>query len=572
MLKFVRPRALPLAAAVACSLIAAGAAAIYAVLVGPLLRALLQEKPLELFGQSLEGRALLIQLPLFLFAVALIKALAQAAQGGLMQAATAEAMARLRRGLYEKLLSFSPGELEAEHSGALLSRFSSDVAALEFSVGQALASYVKDGLQIVTLLGVCLAIDGKLFVLGFVFLPLSVIPVSRFAKGVKRLATRTQTSLSSLTELSSDLLQNLAVVRAFDGGPRLLTRFDREQGRYLADMKRSLFLRGAFTPTLELLGIAGAAAAIGFGARAIATDPELAGRLLSFLAASLLLYQPLKSISGTFAMVKQGEAAAERLFSLLDRPLPSDEGRPCSPLTGDLRFEGLTVRYGERHALSGVTFTVRAGEKVALVGASGAGKSTLFSALLRFVEPASGLVRWDGEPLQMFSRSSVRARLGWVPQEPFLFSGTIRENLSLGGRVASDAELWEALERAGAKGFVASLPAGLDAPLGEKGSGLSGGQKQRLSIARAFLRAPSVLLLDEPTSALDAATEREVETGLAALMQGRTALVIAHRLATVRNADRIVVLDAGRVVEEGRHEELLARGGRYAQLCETLSS
>jgi len=219
-----------------------------------------------------------------------------------------------------------------------------------------------------------------------------------------------------------------------------------------------------------------------------------------------------------------------------------------------------------REGMRGVSLTVPAGARVALVGASGAGKTTLFSVLLGFLPTSGGTVRWDGMPMAELKPSSVRAQMAWVPQEPVLFSGTVRHNLLLGRPEASDAEVWEALGLAHAEDFVRSLPAGLDEPVGERGSRLSGGQRQRLALARAFLRRPSLLLLDEPTSALDAASEAAVGAGLAELMKGRTVLVIAHRLSTVRDADLIVVLDAGRVVESGTHAELVARQGRYAQL------
>jgi subfamily B ATP-binding cassette protein MsbA len=209
---------------------------------------------------------------------------------------------------------------------------------------------------------------------------------------------------------------------------------------------------------------------------------------------------------------------------------------------------------------------VQAGEHVALVGPSGAGKSSAVSLLLGHSLPSGGSLTWDGAALTSFSRHSLRARIAWVPQEPVLLSGTVRENLLLGKADATDAQLWTALERAHAVDFVKALPAGLEEDVGERGSRLSGGQRQRLAIARAFLKEPSLLILDEPTSALDAASEAEVQAGLEELMKGRTTLVIAHRLATVRHADRIVVMDEGQVVESGRHDELIARGGAYTRL------
>jgi subfamily B ATP-binding cassette protein MsbA len=380
-------------------------------------------------------------------------------------------------------------------------------------------------------------------------------------------ATRSQASLGALTSLTSEQLQNLPVVQAYGGVPRALATFDTEADRYLGEMRRSLFLRGAFSPTVEMLGIVGVALVVTWGARAVAAEPALAGRLLSFIAAALLLYQPVKSLSGTLSQVLTGLVAAERLFAIADEPAPPDEGRDAGPLSRALVLEDVRATYPDgREGLRGVSLTAQAGARVALVGSSGAGKTTLFSVLLGFLPTSGGGVRWDGVPLPELKPSSVRAQMAWVPQEPVLFSGTVRHNLLLGRPEANDAELWEALARAHAEDFVRALPGGLDEPVGERGSRLSGGQRQRLALARAFLRRPSLLLLDEPTSALDAASEAAVGAGLAELMKGRTVLVIAHRLSTVRDADLIIVLEAGRVVESGTHAELVARQGRYTQL------
>ncbi|HEX8438339.1 ABC transporter ATP-binding protein [Archangium sp.] len=567
LLGYLRPYRRLLVAGVGASLVTAVATSAYAWLVGPLLRAVLTGAPVELAGLTLPSTRLLGLLPLMVVAVAAVKATAAFFQGGWMQRLGQRVMADLRGFLYSRLLAQPPAFFERQHSGELLTRFTADVPLVEFAVTQALTSYVKDGLQILALLTTCFLIDAKLFLLTFVVMPLTVLPVRSFARSLKKVANRSQTSLGALTALTAEQLQALPVVQAYGGAPRALGAFEAESARYLREMRRSLFLRGAYSPTVEVMGILGVAVAVAWGARAVSVDPALSGRLLSFIAAALLLYQPVKSLSGTLSQVITGLVSAERLFALADAPVAPDEGEEAPPLTRALELEGVRATYPDgREALRGVDVTVPAGARVALVGASGAGKTTLFSVLLGFVPPSGGTLRWDGTPLSRLKPSSVRARMAWVPQEPILFSGSVRHNLLLARPEATDAELWEALRLAHGEDFVRALPGGLDEPVGERGARLSGGQRQRLVLARAFLRRPSVLLLDEPTSALDAQSEAAVSAGLAALMKGRTVLVIAHRLSTVRDADLIVVLDAGQVVEAGTHAELVARGGRYAQL------
>ncbi|MGE6756931.1 ABC transporter ATP-binding protein [Corallococcus interemptor] len=567
LLGYLSPYRRLLLAGTLASLTAAAATSAYAWIVGPLLRAVLTGAPVTVAGMTLAPEVLLSRLPLLVVAVALVKATAQFLQGGLMQRLGQRVMADLRGFLYGRLLAQPPAFFEQRHSGEIVSRFTSDVPLVEFSVTQALSSYVRDGLQIVALLATCFLIDAKLFLFTFVVVPVTVVPVSRFARSLKKVATRSQANLGALSAITAEQLQNLPVVQAYGTVPRALESFDAEAEAYLSEMRRSLFIRGAFSPTVELLGIVGVAVAVAWGARAVSLDPTLAGRLLSFMAAALLLYQPVKSLSGTLSQVLTGLAAAERLFSLADAPVPPDVGQEAPPLSRALELSGVRATYSDgREALKGVDLTIPAGARVALVGPSGAGKTTLFSVLLGFLPASGGEVKWDGVPLSSLKASSVRAQLAWVPQEPVLFSGTVRHNLRLGQPDATDDALWEALRLAHAEDFVRALPGGLDEPVGERGSRLSGGQRQRLALARAFLRRPSLLLLDEPTSALDATSEAAVGAGLQALMKGRTVLVIAHRLSTVRDADLIAVVEGGQVVEAGTHEQLLALRGRYARL------
>lgn len=567
LLGYARPFRAEIGLAVVAAVIAAVAGALYAYLVGPLLKAVLTELPVHVGPLRLDSGDRVWRLPLAVVGLAALKAAAQLLHQGWMQSAGQKVMANLRRDLYARLLTLPPKFFEARHSGELLSRFTADVAQVEFALTQALASYVKDTFQVAALLITCLAIDARLFLLAFVLLPGAGLPVARFARSLRRVTTRAQSSLGKLTELAAEQLHNLPVIQAYRALPRTLQHFERDQLAYLTTMRRSLFLRGAISPALEVLGVTGVALAVAVGARAVSVEPALAEKLMSFFAAAMLMYQPVKSLSGTFSSVVQAVGASERLFEIADEPALQEVGEAAAPLGHVLSFEGVRASYdGLREVLRGATFEVRAGKRVALVGRSGAGKTTLFSILLRFVTPTGGRVTWDGIELSRLGPASLRDQLAWVPQEPVLFSGTVRHNLLLGRPEASEAELWDCLRRSHAEDFVRRFPLGLEQPVGERGAMLSGGQRQRLAIARAFLRRPSVLLLDEPTSALDAESEREVQAGIAELMQGRTTLVIAHRLSTARQSDLIYVVQDGEVVERGTHDELLAASRRYALL------
>jgi ATP-binding cassette, subfamily B, bacterial MsbA len=544
----------------------------YAWLVGPALRFLLTGGAAGISWLSGlrhidRGRALFL-LPAALVLVALVKGASYLAQFYWMGQFGQRTTAALRRSLFDALLAQSPSQLGNRLRGDLLSRFSSDVRAVETAAIYTVGSYVRDGIQVLVLVGVALAADWRLALAALVCVPLAVLPVSALTRAVLRRTREGQARLGTLAGQAQELLSGIRTVQAYGAEAAETRRFSERAGLLARALSRAAWARSAVPALTEVLAAGAVAGALAWAGTAAGVPPE---RLVSLLAALLLLYQPAKDLGRTTQFATQAAAASERLFEVLDTVHPvadSPRARPAPPLRRGIALAGVEVRYGDRPALRGLDLTLPVGEVTALVGPSGGGKSTVVSLLLRFVRPSRGVLLWDGEDMDDFSAASLRAQTALVTQDPLLFSGSVRENLLLARPLASDAEVQRAGELAHAEDFVRRLPQGWDTPLGEQGLGLSGGQRQRLALARAVLRDAALLVLDEATSNLDPESEREVQQALREVLRGRTALVVAHRLSTVVEADCIHVLDGGRVVERGRHGELLALGGAYARLWE----
>jgi len=589
LLKFVTPYRGRFVGALACMVVYAVGNSAYATLIGPILSFLFTGEARSVgsvgkflpegvgVAETLAGadRAQVLALiPLVMVAVSLVKGVAAFGQFYLMGMLGQRVVADLRRRLFEHLLTLSPGFYSRRHSGDLMSRFSADVGAVEVAITNSIASYFRDGLTVVVMLITCFVIDWRMSLVVFCAVPITLVPVIRLAKRLKRATTQGQASIGQIAEMVQESISGIRVVQAFGMERWEARRFGEANGRWLSIQRKSFLVRAFTSPLMEVMAAAGLATAIAWVGPKILSGEFDSAKIISFLGAVMLLYQPVKQLGRVGQMALQGAAASERIFEILDTPSAVvDAGTgTLAPFAEAIRYQGVKFTYGEVPVLHGLDLTIKKGEVVALVGGSGGGKSTVANLLPRFWDPTAGRLTIDGRDVREVTLQSLRAQVALVTQDTVLFNDTIRANIAYGRPELSPADVERAARMAQAHDFIMAQPNGYDTVIGEKGTNLSGGQRQRLAIARAFLKDAPILVLDEATSALDAEAEREVQRSLEDLMGlggaagHRTTLVIAHRLSTIRNADKIVVLSKGHVVETGRHEELLARGGEYARL------
>jgi ABC-type multidrug transport system fused ATPase/permease subunit len=435
-----------------------------------------------------------------------------------------------------------------------------------------------DGIEqgLVSLLQV-LGVGAFLFWLNPVVALWATIPVPLLAVGAWIYSTKGRDRYRNQREAASDLnallhdnISGIRQIKAYAAEKEELDRFNHFSHLLRVANLRMMKWWAIYSPSMSLLRMCGSVLVLAFGGMAVMRGELSHGEFISFLLFLSLFYEPIDRLNSLNQMVLSGRAAADRVFEIMDTDdeihAKSGELLP-SVVRGHVCFDKVSFSYQEQATLTDVSIEAQPGQMVALVGPTGAGKTTVLSLLARFYESSGGRITLDGIDLSQLSKASLRDRMAYVTQEAFLFNGTVRENLQLAHREADDATMWQALEAAHAASFVRDLPEGLDTNVGERGVKLSGGEKQRLSIARALLKNAPILLLDEATASVDSETERLIQQALDHLMENRTSFVIAHRLSTIQNADRIYVLDAGRVVEQGTHDELLSLGGKYAELC-----
>ena len=561
LLDFLKPYRGRVALAMACMVVLAACTAATAWALQPALDEALSGKNSEL----------IYLIPLLVIVLYIIKGVAYYGQATLMGHVGQRVIYDLRNRIYDQLTDQSLEFFAHRKVGEMLARISYDVTLVQAAVSTSVTALMRDSVSIVFLLGVVFYQEWMLAVIAMLVFPLVIYPIARFGRKMRHASFDGQVSMGEMSSLIEETVGGIRVVKAFGMEAYERGRFHRLTGDFFKHQLRMIRVHALSFPIMELLAGFGIAGVLLYGGMRVASGETTPGTLVSFLAALIMLYEPVKRLSRANNEIQQGLAAAERLFDVLDERVAVQDAADAEGLSSfrqSVRFEDVGLQYPQTDGpvLKGVSFEVNQGEVVALVGRSGAGKTTLVNLVPRFMDVTSGAVLIDDHDVRSLTQESLREQMAMVTQEVILFNDTVRSNIAYGLDNSSQEKIEEVAKVANAHDFIMELQDGYDTLIGERGVILSGGQRQRLSLARALLKDAPILILDEATSSLDTESERLVQQAIDRLMHGRTVIVIAHRLSTIRHANRIVVLDEGRVAQSGTHEELIAMGGLYGEL------
>lgn len=564
LLRYARPYLAYMIASVVCMIVLSGTTSAIAYLVKPAIDEVFLKKDFTM----------LVVIPVLLVIAYFLKGASDYGQSYLMGAVGNRVVTDLRARLYEHIQRLSLSFFSKTSTGVLMSRIANDVGILQRATSDSLKKILENTFLIIGLSGVALYQNWRMALFCLVLLPIAAFPIRRFGRQTRRYSKKSQERLATISTFLDETISGNQTIKSYCLERFEIERFFKETERLLHVGLNSLKVGAYSTPVMELIGGVIGAVIIYYGGYNVIKGTMTPGEFFSFIAAVAMLYRPVKGLSRENMKVQKGLAAAARVFELLDT-MPDVEDRPGAielpAFSKEIEFRNVSFRYEERPVLKNVTFSARAGEVVAIVGHSGAGKTTIANLLLRFYDVTEGGIFIDNHNIRDVTIRSLRRQIAFVSQETILFNDTIRNNIAYGSVGVPEEKIIAAAKAAYAHEFIMALPEGYDTVVGEKGMKLSGGQRQRIAVARALVKDAPILILDEATSALDTHSEQQVQQALEKLMVGRTTILIAHRLATVRNADTIIVLQDGEIVERGTHEDLLNQKGVYKRLIEIQS-